>query len=666
MIEVELPDGTIAEFPEGTSPDVIKGALQKRYAAPQHAAPSPQMQQGLGELSALTQNPDPTRGAKADFQAMSPMQQFGTSIVDAGNLASRAFGLRNMASAAVRAPFTDKSYSEERAAMEAQDDLARARQGRGGAIAEIGGDVLLGGLLAKHGLTLAGRGGTAAMTGFKGLLARSGLMAAEGAGYGAVSAAGNDQDIGRGAMFGAAGGAIAPAIAQGAAKVFDLGKAVLGKGNQSRAYQAIMDAISRSGKSVDDISADLLQAADDGQGAYNLADSLGNSGQRMLSGVARSPGDARQVIADTLMSRQAGQGDRLTNALVEGFDAPMTAAQKAASLKAGRSATAAVNYPAASAGASPVNLTGAIESLNKTLRRDPILGDTALSQGPMGARLTALRDRMQKGGEQLVDFDEVLNIKSDLYRQMKRNPDAAADFKEVYGLLDNALEGSSNAYRKANDTFAKQSRVMEAVDTGKGAASGRVRAQDSIPQFKALGADEQAAFRTGYSDPMIAKVQSTGGALTNKVRPIMTDKTGLEFPAFAAPGKSDQLGRRLAREKTMFETGNAALGGSKTADNLADSAEIAGFDPSMIRNALTGNWKQMAIQGITKSANAIQGRNSATRDLIAKALLGTGADAPKNILKAVEAGKKLTQNQMKIARALMMSGVLAGSQAGQP
>jgi len=33
MIEVELPDGSIAEFPDGTSHDVIKGALQKRFGA---------------------------------------------------------------------------------------------------------------------------------------------------------------------------------------------------------------------------------------------------------------------------------------------------------------------------------------------------------------------------------------------------------------------------------------------------------------------------------------------------------------------------------------------------------------------------------------------------------------------------------------------------------
>lgn len=44
MIEVELPDGSIAEFPDGTSNDVIRGALQKRFGAPQQ--PDPQNADG--------------------------------------------------------------------------------------------------------------------------------------------------------------------------------------------------------------------------------------------------------------------------------------------------------------------------------------------------------------------------------------------------------------------------------------------------------------------------------------------------------------------------------------------------------------------------------------------------------------------------------------------
>jgi hypothetical protein len=45
MIEVELPDGMIVEFPDGTSPDVMRQALQKRFGAPQapqEAAPAPE------------------------------------------------------------------------------------------------------------------------------------------------------------------------------------------------------------------------------------------------------------------------------------------------------------------------------------------------------------------------------------------------------------------------------------------------------------------------------------------------------------------------------------------------------------------------------------------------------------------------------------------------
>ncbi len=38
MIEVDTPDGGVAEFPDGTPPDVIKGALRKRFPPPQTVA----------------------------------------------------------------------------------------------------------------------------------------------------------------------------------------------------------------------------------------------------------------------------------------------------------------------------------------------------------------------------------------------------------------------------------------------------------------------------------------------------------------------------------------------------------------------------------------------------------------------------------------------------
>lgn len=100
-------------------------------------------------------------------------------------------------------------------AERAKSQEARDRAGSAGTVAEIGGAVATPMGLANKGLTLAGRLGTGAMTGAKGLVARTGLMAAEGAGYGALTAAGNDQDISTGAGIGALGGAAGNVLGEG-------------------------------------------------------------------------------------------------------------------------------------------------------------------------------------------------------------------------------------------------------------------------------------------------------------------------------------------------------------------------------------------------------------------------------------------------------------------
>jgi len=55
MIEIEGPDGVIYEFPEGTSDDVMRSAMQKVYGAPSTPAQSPEMAAGLAEMSGMMQ-----------------------------------------------------------------------------------------------------------------------------------------------------------------------------------------------------------------------------------------------------------------------------------------------------------------------------------------------------------------------------------------------------------------------------------------------------------------------------------------------------------------------------------------------------------------------------------------------------------------------------------
>jgi len=108
-------------------------------------------------------------------------------------------------------------------AERARTEAARQRAGSAGTAAELVGAVATPVGLASRGATVAGRLGTGAMTGAKGLAARSALMGLEGAGYGALTAAGNDQDISTGAQLGALGGAAGnlagEAISAGVSKI---------------------------------------------------------------------------------------------------------------------------------------------------------------------------------------------------------------------------------------------------------------------------------------------------------------------------------------------------------------------------------------------------------------------------------------------------------------
>ncbi len=139
-------------------------------------------------------------------------------------------------------------------AERARSDAARDRAGLAGSVAELGGSLVVPMGAAGTGASLAGRFGTGAMQGLGGLAARSGLMAAEGAGYGALTASGYDQDIGTGAALGAAGGAAGNVVAEALAKsigaaagAFNRKPAIPSKDEVQAAARAAYDAAEGAG-----------------------------------------------------------------------------------------------------------------------------------------------------------------------------------------------------------------------------------------------------------------------------------------------------------------------------------------------------------------------------------------------------------------------------------
>lgn len=496
------------------------------------------------------------------------------------------------------------------------------------------------------------------------------LGAAEGALYGFGGGEGAaDRAVGA-AQYGTLGagvGAVAPGIVEGARRGIDkvIGgpiAAMRSGANPTRASRAVQEALKRSGRSAVDVTASLQRAAAEGQPMYTVADDLGTSGQRMLSGISRAPGNARQDIADFLMARQDGQADRLGSFVADALGASDTAAARTASLTSARSAAADVAYDAARQGAGPVDVRGVLSAIDN--RIGPMQGSGVAGDGIDGV-LSRFRSRLaaQPGGQafpgassvELSDFNRVLGVKQDLgdaigtaVRAGRNNE--ARELMKVQSALDAALEAASPAYRAANDDFARASAVISKVDAGKAATSTRVRADDTVAAFRAMTPDQQAAFRAGYSDPVMARIEGAAPGV-NKARPLASQKSQAEMGAMAVD--PELFARRVGRENTMFGTNVAALGGSKTADNLADIAEVAGFDASPLANALTGNWRTMATQLGAKAANTAMGRNTATRELMAQMLLS--GDLQKALAPALRS-QKAAEPYVRGIEALLRAG----------
>lgn len=218
------------------------------------------------ELSGITQNP-----ARALYDQRPAWQKPIIAAQDVGNILGDAatFGFGDRIAAGIRAPFTDKTYAQELEGMRAGTKAARDRAGSAGFGADVVGSVVAPMAIAGKGATLAGRFGTGAMSGVKGVAARAGLMGVEGAGYGTLGAAGHGTDLGEGAGYGLLGGAagsvIGDAIGAGVSKAASLIKGkpkVPDLSALKSAEQAAYDASEKAGvivkpEGVQALSADI-------------------------------------------------------------------------------------------------------------------------------------------------------------------------------------------------------------------------------------------------------------------------------------------------------------------------------------------------------------------------------------------------------------------------
>ncbi|WP_244562450.1 hypothetical protein [Ensifer aridi] len=564
----------------------------------------------------------------------------------------------------------DRNLKAQRTTDELDAKKRTAERLTGQILGAVGGGVGL----ARNGLSAT----TNAIKAGKGLAGVTKASAVEGAVLGGAQGFGSGEGIedrlynsGLGGFAGAGVGGALPSVATAVSGAVKGATAPLVAPFRPAAYtdKALRTYLQRSGKTPEQIADIMRSAADDGQGMYTVADAMGNAGQRALVPVTRTPNDARQEVTDFLIRRQMGQPQRLANALAEGFEAPQTSDRVTRALTDARDVEADALYTAARRNAGAVNVSPILDRIDETLSpginrvvspRDNIGNDT------IEGALARVRRMISDGNSQVTDFNALFRVKLDLDDMIARADAQGAGNRSHYLTqvkreVDRALENASPAYRNANDTFATRSRVIDSVAEGQAAKSGRVRSEDSIEQFNALTPDQQQAFRSGYVDPIIADIESLPmGQATNRARGLTTPKYEQEFQAFAAPGRAEQLGNRIGRENRMFETSNAALGNSRTADNLGDIDDMANFDPAVLANLLAGNWKQAALTGARQAFNAGKGLPPRVVERIGRQLIETDPE------KALQALMRVRRQQVSRdeLRARIIASMIGSGSAG--
>lgn len=643
MIEVELPDGRVVEI-NTTDPAVAAQAAQKFLGA---SAPKPDKYQ-----QAAIQERDALKAKGIDTGAGLTRRLAQGAILNTAD--EIMAGLSTPFEMIKRGTFSPREgYNYAKAREDLILDDARKNTGALGTAAEIGGGIGTGLGAAQAGLSFA-RG----LAPGAGLLGRSAASAGDSAAFGALAGAGEGNSLGEragnsllGGALGAGIGAIAPAglslLGQAASPIISNIRARLNP--TGFAQGQVARGIHESGMTPNQLSLDMVQAANEGQGAYTLADAMGNAGQRMLSTVARAPGEGRTAVVSALEGRQAGQGRRVASALSEGFDTPRTSAQTRTAMENARTAAADAEYGAVRNGAanSRVDVVPAINRIDQIIGTGPGQQVHAANDTVEGL-IRPFRERLARVNPD--DFEAVQRIRVDMSDAVQGaiGTNRGRLLRQALNQLDNSLESASPGFRQANQNFAQASRNINAIDEGRAAAL-RGRSEDTIPAFQRLAPEGQRAFRSGYADPLIEQAQ--GGAYgANKARPLTSDAFRDEAAAMA-PGNA-MMQRRLGREMTMFETRNQALGGSRTADNLAD-AQAMGVDPALVTQVLSGNWSGALRSMLAAGQNALTGNTAQVRQAVADILLQRGANmSPAALQQMVDQTVQRIQQVQRIARSM--------------
>ena len=721
-IEVELPDGTVIEFPDGTAPDVIKGVLSKQFGGPKEnvVATTPDGGRILkgqdGALSFASPNystTDPAKIAeimKGATAADTSMASFDKSTLDqAGAGAPAAKFLQGVpfageyvdeAMGAVGGPQMTDAIRASNAAMDRQNPKTSLALQIGGGVVGTAPMIALGGpaALAAAPETLAGK-----------VLAGGALGAAFGGVEGAVSGYGAGEGDSRmqsakergiiGAGLGGIVGAAAPMASAGFRQAIQYLKgkdvSIISKtlGISDEAAKIIkMD--------VDALDFDSAMANLRKVGADAMLADAGVTTREGLDYAITAGGKAARIGVDAVTGRAEKQGSRLgavmdtilgvpkgVKAVAKGISERTAPARKKAYDMAYGTA---INY-ADDTGRNIEEVLGRVDGDTLTAAVKEA-NDAMRAEGIKNQQIMAILD--SKGN---VSFKEMPNVQQ--LDEIKKGLDAIARSEtddltgkitakgrraaklasELRGAISDAVPAYKTAVKLGGDKIATET----AMDTGRKLFSPGMTRERVAEVMNGASLEAKDAARQGireYVDDTLARVRRSydnpdaDTTETLKLLNTLSSRDAREkLVMVLGEGKADRLLKEIDAAGRMFGTRQAIATGSASARRLAKDQQINQIlAPGVVGNAAQGKGLgtiQSFIKLVTRATpEADMARKQEVLADVAKALTemrGPQAEAAlKLVQKAVEGQPLKSDEAVRIARLLSGTFAIGGYQAG--
>lgn len=689
-IHIGAPDGSIVQFPAGTSDDTINGAMRKAYpkrvtdpallAALESDAPAPMT---LEQQRAVAMASARARAASADAAApTAPAEPKGTlqTIREAIHAPTRALengyflGLGDRARAVINSGleavggngfnYSDnlkKEQGESEQFATAHPIAAPVVEGVGGVVAPLGvlGAVSKGASFGAKTLIGAGAG--------SGVGAGQGVLGSKD--WTNLPQVGKDAAVGGGVGFGL--GILLP----GAAKVIGSGYEKVANALSGKVEGMSRDA---SGHLVNAVRADGPAAVQARMAELGPDAMLADAGPALLGktqGASLNSDEGRSVLQSALTTRNVGTNARINNDVNRALGPAEDPQTVTNAITAHRSAVDNVNYPAALDNAPPVQTAALLRQIEgmipqsvgneqraltnlrdmlMTTERRPLLdvagnrqfdrlGNERWYEAPVSQNDAGVLHKIKGELDNVIQYDQPgLGVQAGALTRQQ------GALKHLRGQLNDALETQVPGYANANSVSAALANRAEAVNLGTSyLGSGKTTASPErfATAFDPLSQGEKIAFAKGSR----GEIERNLGTKANDLQALRGQLQGeggwnaAKIATVHGQAGADELAGTVDRNLAFRDTYNKVVENSQTAQRTAAAREMKP-DPSS-DTPLFGPASTLAGMGVTVAKKGLQGVVNAlmhrdpTRSFgeVARALTEQGSARDARLLTIVDA-----------------------------